>query len=145
FETATGEIVSHALFGSSLNRSREAISASIAQVGGSLETLRTRDHVTITCIALPEQARQAVYLLSETLKNAEFAPEALERARQAILKERRQREANRFATAYDTLRYRLQEIPVAEEVELRHVTQEQAVAYFLRRYTADRTVISVAG
>ena len=59
-EDAAGELVARTLFSSSLNRSSDKLSAGISQVGGSVETVRTAEHVNITCVMLPSQDRKSV-------------------------------------------------------------------------------------
>ena len=144
-EAATGEMVAHALFYGSTNRSFDSIAASVAQVGGSLEVLRTPDYVVLTCVTVSEQMGEAIYLLCEAIKNADFAPDALERARTDILQERLRREQDGFAGAYESLVARKHGDPDVDPGLLRRVTQEQAQDYFRRRYVPARTVISVVG
>jgi predicted Zn-dependent peptidase len=144
-ENATGEMVARALFYGSLNRSIERVARSVAQVGGTLETLRTPDFVAITCVTVSEELDEAAYLLCEALKNADFSPEALERARQDILETRRTRSADGFETAAAAIRDRLRPLPEPGAIALRRVTQDQAQDYFRRRYVPARTVIAVVG
>ncbi|HZP84358.1 MAG TPA: pitrilysin family protein [Chthonomonadaceae bacterium] len=144
-DNATGELVAHALFYGSLNRSMDRVARSVAQVGGALETLRTRDYIAITCVTVREQLDEAIYLLCEALKNADFAPDALERARQDIQEERRKRAEDAFETAYAAVRERLSAPPEPDDSALRRVTQARAQDYFARRYLPARTVIAVVG
>ena len=97
-EAATGELVARGLFGSSQNRSRAAIRASLAQVGGSLTILRTPDHVSVNCIALPGQVIEAAYLLCEMLKNADFTPQVLNEACSKLALERQVQSPAAFGT-----------------------------------------------
>ncbi len=143
-ENATGALVAQALFFGSLNRSLEHVAGSVAQVGGGLETLRTPDYVAITCITVRTQLDEAAYLLCEALKNADFTPEALDRARQEILEARRARSADGFETACAAIRDQIGAQP-EPGTALRRVTQEMAQDYFHRRYLPARTVITVVG
>ncbi|HZT41672.1 MAG TPA: pitrilysin family protein [Chthonomonadaceae bacterium] len=145
-EEAIGEVVAHALFFGSLNRSYDAVMDSIGQVGGGLEIRQTPDTIAITCVTVPRQVREAIYLLCESLKNADFEPEALERARKDLLKERQQHPQDLFSAAYDALSARVRGVPEAPDPFLyQHVTQQQAQAYFQAHYLPARTVIAVGG
>lgn len=146
-EVAVGEVVAHALFFGSLNRSYDAVMDSIGQVGGGgLEVRQTPDVIAITCVTAPRQVREAIYLLCEALKNADFNPEALERVRQDLFKERQQHAQDRFAIAYDALCTQVrggQDTP--DPFLIQRITQEQAQAYFQTRYVPARTAIAVVG
>jgi predicted Zn-dependent peptidase len=144
-EAAIGKLVANALFFGSQNRSFDMVADSVAQVGGSLETLRTPDYVAITCVTVPAQLREAIYLLCETLKNADFAPEALVRARQSVAKERREHDRDSFLRTYDALCDAARALPEPEDRLLGRVGQEQAQTYFRRRYLPENTVITVVG
>ncbi len=144
-EAAIGEITARALFFGSANRSLETIAASVAQVGGSLETFRARDFVAITCLTVPPQAREAIYLLSESLKNADFDAAALTRARDLILRERQERDRQPAAQLYARARERLDGMAEPDLAALQRVTTVQAQTYFRRRYLPAQTVIAVAG
>jgi predicted Zn-dependent peptidase len=144
-EDATGDLVARALFFGSLNRSYEAVEEAVARVGGSLETLRTPDYVVITCITVASQVREAAYLLSEALKNADFAPDALQRARKEGQEERRRRAETPFQSSLEALRQAFRPFSEPDEAQWRRVTTPQAQAYFRSRYVAERTVIAVVG
>ena len=141
-DDAAGELVARTLFSSSLNRSQERLSASISQVGGSVETIRTAEHVNITCVLLPSQVREAVYLLCEVLKNSEFG--ALERTRAELVAEQARGGAG-IADGLDVLRRELQARPALADLPFQRVTLTRADAYFRSRYVPDRIAIAVVG
>ena len=141
-DDAAGELVARTLFSSSFNRSRERLAASISQVGGSVETVRTPEHVNITCVALPTQLREAIFLLCEVLKNAEFG--GLEQARADLVAEQEQGGLN-VAAGMDILRRELQARPNLADLPFRRITHDQALAYFRSRYVPARTAIAVVG
>jgi predicted Zn-dependent peptidase len=141
-DDAAGELVARCLLSSSFNRSPERLSATIAQVGGSVETLRATDHVAITCVALPAQVREAIYLLCEVLKNADFG--ALEQVRAELLAEQR-RGARGIAEGLDVLRRELQARPDLSELPFGRVSRAQVEAYFRTRYVPENTAIAVVG
>jgi len=142
YDDAAGELVARTLFSSSLNRPREKLAAAVTQVGGSIETVRTADHVNITCVGLASQVREAIYLLCEVLKNADFG--ALERARADLIAEQR-RGASGIDGGLDILRRGLQARPDLSELPYNGVTRAMVDDYFRRRYVPERTAIAVVG
>lgn len=141
-EDAAAEIVARSLFSSSLNRSHASLSASISEVGGTIETVRTAEHVDITCVALPAQVREAVYLLCEVLKNTDFA--AMERTRDGLIAEQK-RGGSGIPGGLDILRRELQGRPDLSDLPYSRVTRAQVSAYFQSRYVPERTAIAVVG
>ena len=141
-DDAAGELVVRSLFSSTLNRSQEKLSAGIAQTGGRIQTVRTAEHVTITCEMIPSQVREAIYLLCDVLKNAEFG--GLERVRTSLLQEQ-QRGGSGISGGMDVLRRALQARPGLSELPYSRVTLARASAYFLTHYVPDHTAIAVVG
>jgi predicted Zn-dependent peptidase len=99
----------------------------------------------VTCVTVSAQARPAMGLLCDALKNADFTADALTRARREILRERQERAADGFDVAYDALRLRARGLPEPSDDALRHVTSERARAYFAAHYVPANTVIAVVG
>ena len=141
-DDAAGELVARTLFSSSLNRSQEKMAAGISLVGGSIETVRTAEHVDITCVMLPAQVRVAIYLRCEVRKNAQFG--ALDRTRAELVAEQA-RGGLGIAGGLDVLRRELQARPDVSDVPYARVTREQAKTYFHARYVPAHTAIAVVG
>ncbi len=141
-EDATGELVSRSLFGSSLNRSPDRLATAYAQIGGSVETSRTAEHVNITFVVLPARVREAIYLLCDVLKNADF--ETMERTRRVLLAEQRRSDAG-LSAGLDVLRRELQARPSLADLPFQRVSRNEAEAYFRTRYVPERTAIAVVG
>ncbi len=144
-DAATGEMTARALFGSSSNRSRTDILDSLRRVGGSLETQKTQEMVSITLLTLPEQVREAITLISESLKNADFSQESLDRALKSILGSKSRRDSNVFLATFTELKTALQGGLSPEEADYRRVSTVKAEQYFRNRYLPERTVIAITG
>lgn len=144
-EEATAELVARALFFGSRNRSYDRIARAVSEVGGVLETLRTPRYTAITVVVLPEQVRNSIYMLCEALKNADFTPAALERARASLNSERLKRDRDGYAAAHAALVSRRPERFVADDAALQRVTQAAAQDYFRRVYVPDNLVVAAAG
>ena len=143
-DNATGALVAKSLFNGSQNTPREMAESAISEVGGDIETLRLPDRVCITCVTLPALLPDAIHLICESIKNAEFAPDALARARRAASTGSAS-PAGSFDDAYDASATRLKGGTIPDASWLRHVDTRAARAYFLQRYVPSRTVIAVAG
>ncbi len=141
---ATGELVARALFYGNRDRTANGVITLATQTGGSYDVLHTPDYVAVTVVAPSSQLPEAAHLLSDCLKNADFAPAALAHARTEILEERARRHDDGLMRGYDAVCETLR--PSApDEDALRRVTQAQAQDYFRRHYGPARTVIAVAG
>lgn len=144
-QEAIAELVARAVFYGSLHQSVDSVSASLAQVGGLLETFVSPQCVAYICVTVPEQVREAIYLLSEAVKNADFNADALAKARQDLIEEQRRREAVPLEVARDRFRQTFRQETVPDISAFSRVTQVQARAYFAAHYVPAQTVVSVAG
>jgi len=90
---------------------------------------------------LPAQVREAIYLLCEVLKNADFG--ALEAARTELRAE--QANESGLPAGLDLLRRALQARPELAELPYGRITRAQVTTYFQKRYTPDHTAIAVVG
>ncbi|MCS6776266.1 MAG: pitrilysin family protein [Chloroherpetonaceae bacterium] len=144
-EIATGDLVAHALFLGTTQRSREHIATTIARTGSTVEVLRTPDYIAVLSQIVPEQLGEMIVLLCEILKNASFHPEALQAAREQARRQHMERTADLFATAVQAVSAPLIGPNVSDDMTLRRVTPEQARHYFQTRFVPGQTVIAVTG
>lgn len=144
-ESVVSELVARSLFFGSQNRSFDSVARSVRQVGGSLDTYYAPEGVAISCFTLPSQQREAIYLLCEALKNADFEAEALDRARKIVVERHKQSEEASPAGVRSALIQSLQCPFEYDPVRYSRVTTEQARDYFRRNYTNDRIVIALSG
>lgn len=84
-------------------------------------------------------------MFCETLKHADFTPEALAHARHDILEERRRRSETGFTATEDRIQAALSGEDVPDSALFDAVSQARAQDYFRSRYLPDRTVIAVTG
>ena len=144
-EAVKGEMVVRSLFGSNRNRSREEFQSVLAKIGGSLETQKTPEMVNITILTLPDQVREAIRLVMESLKNADFSKESLERARKSLNETKRLREENGLLAAYTQLKQTIQGGLLDIDTEAGRLTTAQAELYYQTHYLPERTVIAITG
>lgn len=143
-DPAVGEMVARSLFYGNSYRTQNGILTLANQAGGNIDVLRTPEYVAVSYVTLPSQLPEATHLLCDCLKNAEFAPESLQRALKSIHSERSARHEEAFTLGYDIVCSQLG-VNYPSEESMRRVTQKQAQAFFHRHYLPARTVISVVG
>ena len=146
-----GALVSRALFGSNLNQSREEVLHAIYDVGGSLETEWHPDYTLFTCVTSPELFEEALYVIGQALKGAQFDAESLSVAREEVLQDIARSEQDSYSSAYAALRQRMYRQSPYREVfggttaSVKRITADQARGFYRRYYTPGNTVISIAG
>ena len=146
-----GALVSRAIFGNNQNLTREEVRNSIFDVGGSLETDWNADYTLITCVTSPDRMEDALYVISQALKGAQFDHASLEAARTEVLAAIGTKGQDSYEAAYAALRQRMyRESSYREpfggtEASVKRLTAEHARRFYDRNYTPGNTVIAVAG
>ena len=147
-QSASGEAireeVNSALFFGSTHLSYDAALEAAGKVGG-LQTIQSPDWVCIYCITSQSNYRDAIYLICESIKNADFNPDALEKARTQLIRSREARTADPFLSAYDSVTGAITGRFSPDSVQLRHVTQQQAAEYHRKVFLPSNTVFCVCG
>jgi Predicted Zn-dependent peptidases len=137
---AAGELTMRMLFGATQNETERTLAMRIAQLGGSLRIEWTPAGALITAYARPDSVVNVLSLLKEALFRAEFSDDALQRARQHALYDRRYLEG---AHAW-RLTARLLG-GYADEDALARVRLDDIRAYYRTHYHPRNAVIAVAG
>jgi predicted Zn-dependent peptidase len=137
---AAGELTMRMLFGATQNETERTLAARIARSGGSLRIEWTPAGALITAYARPDSVVNVLSLLKETLFRAEFDEDALQRARQHALYDRRYQEG---AHAW-RLTARLLG-GYADEDALARVRLDDIRAYYRAHYRPQNAVIAIAG
>jgi predicted Zn-dependent peptidase len=137
---AAGELTMRMLFGATQNETERTLAMRIAQSGGSLRIEWTPAGALITAYARPDSVVNVLSLLKEALFRAEFGEDALQRARQHALYDRRFPEGG--------LAWRLTARLLggyADEDALARVRLDDIRAYYRAHYHPRNAVIAVAG
>jgi predicted Zn-dependent peptidase len=137
---AAGELTMRMLFGATQNETERTLAARIARSGGSLRIEWTPAGALITAYARPDSVVNVLSLLKEALFRAEFSDDALQRARQHALYDRRYQEG---AHAW-RLTARLLG-GYADEDALARVRLDDIRAYYRAHYRPQNAVIAIAG
>jgi predicted Zn-dependent peptidase len=106
-ETDSTAGIGHLLAGTLLTgtegRSPRRLAELVSQVGGNFRCVWQSDYIEINAVTLPLMCDEAIGLLSESVRRPSFDPEAIERARKAILRQTRLLEDSQYGTGYDSL------------------------------------------
>jgi predicted Zn-dependent peptidase len=137
---AAGELTMRMLFGATQNETERTLAVRLARSGGSLRIEWTPAGALITAYARPDSVVNVLSLLKEALFRAEFSDDALQRARQHALYDRRYLEG---AHAW-RLTARLLG-GYADEDAIARVRLDDIRAYYRAHYRPQNAVIAMAG
>ena len=143
-EEAIAEMVARTLFYGTPNRTENGILTLAAFAGNDIQVLSTPQYVAITYVTSPSQLTEAVHLLCDCLKSADFRPESLHSALKTQRTERDRTQTDPFEMAKQRLRADLNRNG-SDLDSLQRVSQRQAQEFFRTHYVPANTVISVAG
>jgi|GEM_PF-2417917 len=140
-EAATAEIVARAMHNGTASQPTQT------KLRGSFkwEIIKTDSVMGVSAVFLPNQLGEILYQLSDALRNAEFAPQALELARQEVLQSRREKSKEPFAALKSVIIGNFAPFAEPDEYSLKCVTPEQAQAYFQANVAPQNVVIAIVG
>lgn len=144
-EAAISQMVAHALFYSGTEWVGGYTALVVAQVGGTLETVVTPDYVSLSLVTYRAQLGDAVNMLCEAVRHADFSSYALHQALLDIEHDKEKREQNPFQNAEEKVFNALSSTPSPTRASLSSVTHSMAEKYYISHYTPDRIVVSVVG
>jgi zinc protease len=146
-----GNLAARSMFGSNDNQSRDAVRTEIYRVGGSLDITWEPDYTLFTCVTTSAGFQDALWVMTQALKSAEFDAETLQDARKDVLADIARENTESFRVAYAALRSRLYDdgpyrLPFGGNGDnLRRLNTPTMQAFFKKRFTPSNTVISVVG
>ncbi|MCS6829837.1 MAG: pitrilysin family protein [Armatimonadota bacterium] len=147
-----GLLVSRSLFGSTTNETMQTLAQEIERVGGEIRSYWQPDYTQISITTTAEAFDDAAWLLAEGIKNAQFEPEVVSRAKQETLAEAQAERAVKFRSTFMTLRTLLYppNHPYAypftgDPAYIRRATPQDLQEFHRRFYTPDNLVIVVVG
>ena len=146
-----GGFVAQSLFASTTNSIPETMTRDINALGGSVSATWHPDWTQIAALTVKDKFSDAVFLLADTLKNADFDAAAVEDARQQVLSGLDSRDSDLFQTAYVGLQralyagtsYARPEGGTAATV--RRLTRADLLGYYRRFYVPQNLVVVVVG
>ncbi|MCS7308857.1 MAG: insulinase family protein [Armatimonadetes bacterium] len=147
-----GLLVSRALFGSTTNETMQTLTREIERVGGEIRSYWQPDYTQISITTVAELFDDAAWLLAEGIKNAQFEPEVVERARAEALAEAQEERAVKFRSTFMALRALLYPpdhpyaAPFTGDLSyLRRATPQDLQDFHRQVYTPDNLVVVVVG
>lgn len=150
-DAAVVALAARSVFGANLQQSSDAVRRTIYDTGGSLESVYTQDYTLFTCVTTKDAFRDAVNLIANALKAPEFDSETVRRARAEVAADSRKLEGDTFQAGCAVLRSRLYDASpyratIAPSIAALDRVGIAGLRRFVnRRYTPDRTIISIAG
>jgi len=146
-----GSFVAHTLFASTTSSTPEIMTRDINALGGNVTAAWRPDWTQIAALTVKDKFQDAIFLLANTLKNADFDAVAVEDARQQILSDLDSRDADLFQTAYGNLEKTLYAGTSYARPEggtagtIRRLTRADLVRYYTRYYVPQNLVFVVVG
>ena len=146
-----GSFVAHTLFASTTSSTPEIMTRDINALGGNVTATWHPDWTQIAALTVKDKFPDAIFLLANSLKNANFDPDTVETSRQQVLSELDSRDADLFQTAYGNLEktlyagtsYGRPEGGTADSI--RRLTHADLVRYYTRYYVPQNLVFVVVG
>lgn len=146
-----GSFVAHTLLASTTSSSPEIMTREINALGGNVSATWRSDWTQIAALTVKDKFQDAIFLLANSLKDADFDAAAVEDARLQILSELDSRDADLFQTAYGNLQKTLYaDTSYARPVggtagTIRRLTRADLVRYYTRYYIPQNLVFVVVG
>ncbi|MEJ5252238.1 MAG: insulinase family protein [Chthonomonadetes bacterium] len=147
-----GLLVSRSLFGSTTNETMQTLAQEIERVGGEIRSYWQPDYTEISITTVAEAFDDAAWLLAEGIKNAQFEPEVVERAKKEALAEAQAERTVKFRSTFMALRTLLYppSHPYAQPftgnpMYIERATSQELQEFHRRFYTPDNLVIVVVG
>ncbi len=149
--SGVGALTARSLFSSTLDLSEESLDQNVMLAGGSLTAQFTPDYTKITFATTASGFPDAMFVIGEALKTAQFNSKILPSAREDILNRIREDLTTPHLAVQVWLRnimfssgpYKTDHLGVKDTVN--SLTQNDLINYYWRTYTPLNTVVSIAG
>ena len=146
-----GGFVAHTLLASTTDNTPETMTSSINALGGNVSATWHTDWTQVAALTVQDKFSDAVFLLADALKNADFDAGATEDSRLQILSELDNRDADQFGIAYGNLQkslyagtsYARPEGGTAANVS--RFTRADLQRYYTHYYLPQNVVVVVVG
>ena len=146
-----GGFVAHTLFASTRDSTPEIMTRDINALGGNIAAAWHPDWTQIAALTVKDKFPDAVLLLANSLKYADFDAATVEDGRQQLLSELDNRDADLFQTAYGNLEKTLYagtsyaRPDGGTAATVRRLTRADLLGYYYRNYVPQNIVIVVVG
>lgn len=147
-----GLLVSRSLFGSTTNETMLTLAQEVERVGGEIRSFWQPDYTEVSITTVAEAFDDAAWLLAEGIKNAQFEPEVVERAKKESLAEAQAERVVKFRSTLMALRTLLYPpghpyaYPFSGDIRsIERATPQDLQEFHRCFYTPDNLVIVVVG
>jgi len=150
-DAGIGSFVAQTLFASTTDSTPEVVARDINALGGNVAATWHPDWTQIAALTVKDKLGDALFLLTDTLKNADFDPAVVEDVRNQALTALDGRDADLFQTAYGGLQKTLYAGTSYARPEggtranLLRLTRADLRGYFTRYYVPNNLVVVVVG
>jgi len=150
-DAGIGSFVAQTLFASTTDSTPEIVTRDINALGGNVAAAWHPDWTQIAALTVKDKMGDALFLLADTLKNADFDSAAVEDVRGQALTALDGRDSDLFQTAYDGLEKTLYAGTSYARPEggtrtnLLRLTRADLLHYFHRFYVPNNIVVVVVG
>jgi zinc protease len=146
-----GAITARTLFTSTIDMSEDEMNVNLYEAGGGMQTRFAGDYTELSCLTTPEHFNDAMYIIGEALKAANFDKDKISSACKAIASDLQANNSNIYIRALGALRsliftegpYHYRDSDIVDSMKLIHRTD--VVNYYRNAYLPKQTVISVYG
>lgn len=146
-----GSFVAQTLFASTTNSPPETMTRDIAALGGNVAATWHPDWTQIAALTVKDKYSDAIFLLADTLKNADFDPGVVADTRTQMLNAIDNRDSDLFQIAYGNLQkalyggtsYARPEGGTASNIS--RLTRDDLMRYYWRYYVPKNLVFVVVG
>ena len=149
--TGIGSFVAQTLFASTTNSPPETMTRDIAALGGSIAATWHPDWTQIAALTVKDKFPDAIFLLADTLKNADFDPGIVSDTRTQMLNAIDTRDSDLFQIAYGNLQKALYGGTSYSRPEggtagsMGRLTRSDLIDYYHRNYVPKNLVFVVVG
>ena len=149
FRPGLANFVAHTLLSATTNQPSDVLGEAVGNLGGNVGVVWNRNFTQLRALALAPQYGDAIYLLSDALKNAVFTDSAVQQSRLALLQELQTGSDDVYQQTYEQLqaalfaRTPIDPDNVGDSVVIKAIKASDLVSFYDKYYTADNIVISV--
>ncbi|MHB9155070.1 MAG: M16 family metallopeptidase [Endomicrobiales bacterium] len=149
--TGLSHFLEHLIFKGSEKYPGPEIAKTVETQGGVINAATSKEFTQFYIDIQESGWREAVRILADTMANAVFPPEEIEKERPVVIEEIRRHEDNPGAVLYDLFNEAVfRETPyhasiIGSSTVIANVTRDEIASYYHAHYTPEKMVLSIAG
>jgi predicted Zn-dependent peptidase len=150
-ESGIGHAVEHMVFKGTATRDARRLNLDAERLGAEVNAHTDKDHTAFHMRGLPQHVAQFVPMLADLVIAPTFPADELEREREVLLHEFTEDDDDPLSTAFKLLdkgcwgNHPMAQPVIGTRRNLERFTRDDLVQWVRRYYTAERTIVGVAG